>query len=526
MMEHSFLFGHLVSIGKIMSQYPRDTSGMMAPLFIAEKYPELAAAGVVYMDTWPFAQPCIAVIHPDIAAQFTQERSLPKADFLGPEWEAFTQNNDLLTLEGQEWRAWRSVFNPGFSSKNITALLPGFLEEIQVFKDRLIKAAESREIIRLEEVARKGTIDIICRAVLLVHQWRASCDRLIHMVANSTALLYRGIRLHSLTSDEPFSAALRNQASWLIYDNSPRNLVKLFNPLRPLAIWNNNRIMRNFLTPHIKRGLSEYNNGAISGPQTVNYLAVKSYASEIEGKDVATVPADSRFISMAISHLKMFIFAGHETTASTLSFVYSLLYSHPSALARMRDEHDRVLGPDRAMALGRLSADPALLNQMPYTSAVVKETLRLYPPVGTARQGQPGFFLRHPDEPEQRYPTDGFFLFGCSFAQHRLDDFWERGSEFLPERWLAQKGDPLYVWRKGVFRPFEMGPRNCIGQELVQVEIRAILAMTVRDIDIELAYPENAPTVLGEKAYQTFDIAGHVKDGFPIRIRTRGQSRG
>lgn len=54
----------------------------------------------------------------------------------------------------------------GFSNRNVTALLPAFLEEIQVLKGALFKAAASGEIIKMEETARKLTVDIICRAVL------------------------------------------------------------------------------------------------------------------------------------------------------------------------------------------------------------------------------------------------------------------------------------------------------------------------------------------------------------------------
>lgn len=181
-----------------------------------------------------------------------------------------------------------------------------------------------------------------------------------------------------------------------------------------------------------------------------------------------------------------------------------------------------MLGSDPLDAHARISAEPQLLNQLPYTSAVIKEALRLFPPVGTVRGGTTGFFLTHPDT-GKRYPTDGFMLFGCSFAEHRLEDYWARPTEFLPERWLAREGEPLYV-RKNAFRPFELGPRNCIGQELAQVEMRMILAMTVRELEFESAYPTDAPEVLGEKAYQVFlpgDVTGHVKGGFPVRIRLR-----
>lgn len=166
MMPHSFLLGHLVSVGKVVAKYPPGTANLGAALLLAKAYPELGKTGVIYMDTWPIAGPTIAVFHPDIMAQFTQETSLPKGHFMLSELHPLTQNKDLVTSEGAEWKTWRSIFNPGFSAKNLTSLLPEFLEEIQVLKERMIKFAKSGEIVKLEPLVQKGTVDVICRAVL------------------------------------------------------------------------------------------------------------------------------------------------------------------------------------------------------------------------------------------------------------------------------------------------------------------------------------------------------------------------
>lgn len=293
--------------------------------------------------------------------------------------------------------------------------------------------------------------------------------------------------------------------------------------------------MKNFLAPLIEEGIAAFDNGEVVGAKTITYLAVKAYRSEVmqqqqqqqqPAKEVAAKDGhkhvDPSFMDIAISQLKIFIFAGHDTTASTLSFIYSRLSQAPSALGKTRAEHDAVLGSDPTQALARLTEDPSLLNQMPYTQAVLKEVLRLYPPGATARKGTPDVILTHPVT-GQRYPTDGFLVWGASSLTHRHPDYWERPDEFLPERFLAKEGEPLYP-RKNAYRPFELGPRNCIGQELAQLELRAILAMTLRELEFEPAYSEDAPQALGEKAYQVMgvgDISGHVKNGFPVRVRVR-----
>jgi cytochrome P450 len=257
------------------------------------------------------------------------------------------------------------------------------------------------------------------------------------------------------------------------------------------------------------------------GSKTITYLAIQAYMKEVKQSSPQD-KIDGQFVEIAIAQMKMFIFAGHETTASTLCFLYHLVSTHPDTLSKLREELDDVLGPDPSTAVDSLTASPQLLSKLKYTSAVIKETLRLFPPVGTVRKGNPDFFLTHPDTGTV-YPTDGFMLFGCSVAEHHDAAYWPRPDDFVPERWLALEGDPLHV-RKNAWRPFELGPRNCIGQELAQIELRAILALTLREFDVQSMYDSNGPRVLGDLAYQLMNpgsIANHPSEGMPVRVRVR-----
>ncbi|KAK0636604.1 cytochrome P450 [Bombardia bombarda] len=482
--------------------------GVIIAHFIASEYPDIAAKGLFYLDNWPFADPMIWVFEPDMAAQFIQDHSLPKSRLYETEFGPFTQCRDLVSLEGAEWKRWRAIFNPGFSAKNLVSLVPTFLQEIRVFTNWLKKTAESGEIIKLEDQAMKLTIDIIGRAAL-------------------------GARLHCQTTDSVFKDAMEKQITWLVPDGTPSSILKLINPFRRPIMWYHNRTMKNYFMPFIDQGIAEYsqNGPSAAEPKTINSLAIKAYLTEklaIQDSDSLPTSAsdiDQSFIDMTISQLKIFMFAGHDTTGTTLSFALYLLNKpeNASTLAALRAEHDAVLGPDPAAAEAQIAANPNILNALPYTLAVVKETLRLNPPAGTVRKGQPGFFLTHPDTKTQ-YPTDGFVLFGCSHLLQRLDEYYPRPHEFVPERWLAAEGDPLYV-RKNTFRSFELGPRNCIGQELALLELKAILALTVREMDVEACYADDAPEVLGEKAYQVmlpWQVTGHPKGGMPVRIKMRG----
>ena len=73
--------------------------------------------------------------------------------------------------------------------------------------------------------------------------------------------------------------------------------------------------------------------------------------------------------------------------------------------------------------------------------------------------------------------TAGFFVLSKSYALHRHANDWPAPIKILSERWLVEEGDPLYPF-KGVYRPFEFGPRNCSEQELAMQEPKKFLVMT------------------------------------------------
>jgi hypothetical protein len=109
------------------------------------------------------------------------------------------------------------------------------------------------------------------------------------------------------------------------------------------------------------------------------------------------------------------------------------------------------------------------------THHLAPETLRLFPVAVTTRTGDPTIHITHPNG--ITYPTSGFMIWVNTYTIHRRADFF-------PERFLEQE-IPKDAWR-----PFEKGPRSCIGQELALLEMKIILALTVRDFEVRAAYDE------------------------------------
>lgn len=154
-------------------------------------------------------------------------------------------------------------------------------------------------------------------------------------------------------------------------------------------------------------------------------------------------------------------FAGHETTARTMTFTWYALAEHPEVTARLHEELDRVLG-------GRTPTVDDL-RQLPYTLQVVKEVLRLYPAAP--------FYVRDAIADDEivgfEVPT-GAAVMLSPYYTHRHPDFWEAPDRFDPDRWTRERE----AARHGhAYHPFAAGPRVCIGNNFSLLESHLLLAI-------------------------------------------------
>lgn len=247
-------------------------------------------------------------------------------------------------------------------------------------------------------------------------------------------------------------------------------------------------------------------------------LVLNAYLSEKPGQELEM---DAHFKRFTMNQIKLFLFSGHDTTSSTVCYIFYILATNAAVLARVRAEHTSVFGPDIFEAASIVISNPSLLNKTPYTVAVIKEVLRMYPAVSGTRAGEPDFSVT--DDANRNYPTEGFLVWDNPQAIHRDPAYWPRPDDFWPERWLVAAGDPLHPIT-GAWRPFSHGPRNCIGQELAMVEMKVIMVMTARRFDIQLAYDDldgakgskQIKTIYGERGYQI--QRAQPSDDLPCRV--------
>ena len=102
----------------------------------------------------------------DPAHQITQLHSLPKFHALRDFMRPMTGGNDLVTMEGKEWKTWRDLFSPGFSSGHLMTLVPEIMKDLSTFCEVLRELARKPDIILMDPLATKLSLDIIGRVTL------------------------------------------------------------------------------------------------------------------------------------------------------------------------------------------------------------------------------------------------------------------------------------------------------------------------------------------------------------------------
>jgi cytochrome P450 len=164
------------------------------------------------------------------------------------------------------------------------------------------------------------------------------------------------------------------------------------------------------------------------------------------------------------------MFAGHDTSTSTLTFMLHELSRHPEALARLHEEQDRVLG-------GRTPTVDQLEREMPYLEMVLDEVLRLYPPawIGPRRAISEFEFGGY------TVPRDAYVNY-CSWASHRIPEVFPDPEAFIPERFTRERKAAL---PRGAYVPFGGGSRICIGKRFGQTEVKLVATMLLARLRLD-----------------------------------------
>ncbi len=331
--------------------------------------------------------------------------------------------NGLVTSEGDFWRRQRRIAQPAFHHQQINTFLVPMVEATQRMLDRWQSLGAQPIAVDADFMAL--TLEIVGRALLSVDLSDESGEVGQAVATLMRAFTYRVVR--------PLLPPL-----WV---PTPKNL----------EFQRSKKAMDDV----VYRVIGERRGG--QKPPKPDLLSMfMDVADEETGERMTDLQLRDEVFTM--------ITAGHETTANALNWTLHLLDRNPKQWELLGAEVDRVLG-GRAPTLEDLP-------QLVYVDAVIKESMRLYPPVWVVARS-----LEEDDVIGGFTIPGGTWVFLSPWVTHRDPRFWREPELFDPQRFLSGE---LEQQPKYAYFPFAGGPRVCIGNGFALMEAKVILAMVAQ----------------------------------------------
>ncbi|XP_060042245.1 cytochrome P450 2U1 isoform X2 [Erinaceus europaeus] len=203
-------------------------------------------------------------------------------------------------------------------------------------------------------------------------------------------------------------------------------------------------------------------------------------------------------------------FAGTDTTANSLLWCLLYMALYPHQQARVHEEIDRVLGPERVPSL----TDKA---HMPFTEATIMEVQRLTAVVPLAIP-----HMTSEDTVLQGYTIPkGTIVLPNLWAVHRDPDIWEKPNDFHPDRFLDEQGQLV---KKEAFIPFGIGKRVCMGEQLAKMELFLLFVGLLQSFRFSLPCGSPQPDLMGKYgltlAPQPFEVVASERGAAQQGVKT------
>ncbi|MEO1469127.1 MAG: cytochrome P450 [Pseudomonadota bacterium] len=370
---------------------------------------------------------------------------------LGPDRPKFPKNelmvgalapvvgDGLFISEGMSWERQRRMIDPAFAHMRVSRAFHHMAEATDDALVRLDRAAATGTRLSLEAELSGLTADIVFRTIF-------------------------SQRLDEGIAAEVFERFARFQRSVANVRITHLLLAPAFAEVRqPRAAMENAEEIRRLVGAMLDARLA----GAEGDDLCADILAAR---------DPETGEGFTR--TEMLDQLAVFFMAGHETTASALTWAMFILSQQPEVVARIRAEIAEVAGD------GPL--DTAAVKRLTLCRAAFREALRLYPPVT--------FLARVALEPcrigAMDVPRGGMVLVS-PWTMHRHEALWRDADRFDPDRFLGGESEI----RPGSYIPFGAGPRLCIGTAFAMQEAVLIMASLVRRYDLAVERPEKVRPV-------------------------------
>ncbi|KAL2799259.1 cytochrome P450 [Aspergillus keveii] len=486
-----------------MSQFPPNTAIGTYYTEIAHKY-SLTEGGIFYLDLWPFGPSQMVLVNPDAAELVTATESYPLHDKVRDYLTPLLGDEAIGASDGEKWKVLHLMLAPAFrpaKTKSMAGVIASLVRDL--LRPALETHAESGEVFSMEKCAAQLVFGISSRVILGDGVSKAQNAQLLadmnHIVEYATTLALT-------TATNPLVKAGR----WWRKRNAIRR-------------------MDSFLKSFVQERMAQIvrdKMGKGTSSTILDTILGNAQSTQCDPRNPASLTPE--FVRIVSDNLKGLLLGGYGTTADTLCYVFIMLAMHPRVVHNLRTEHDQVFGSDPETIMQIIQSTPNKLNELHYTTAVIKETLRLFPVGFNARKEKPGSpTLTYKETP---YPTKNQMIIPTIHTIHYDASVFPHPTKFDPARFVATENTKVPSPKD--WRPFERGPRACPGRDLAMDELRIILLLTAREFEFECAGVEieSRPTTqraqhtdldlrMGGLAFQEMGFSAKARGGTMMRVK-------
>ncbi|MEO0465024.1 MAG: cytochrome P450 [Pseudomonadota bacterium] len=364
--------------------------------------------------------------------------TFPKSDLMVNALEPLIGESIFVT-DGEKWRRQRAMIDPAFSHMRVSVAFASMQAAVEDRLEWLASMADSQSPFSLDLAMSHLTADVICRTVFSI-----SLDTTIAKdVFDDFAIIERDVaqvKIWRLIMDPAWTEA-----------RQPEHVLAACTRIR--------KHLGDLVDTHLGEGASQFDDIA---------------SAVIASRDTDTGAAFSR--DELIDQLGVFFLAGHETSASALTWAFYILAAQPAIRTRVREEVASQVG-DRPITM-------ADVKNLPYVRSFFKEVLRLYPPI-TFLPRVAARDVRLGDRKIRR----GALVMIAPWTLHRHEHYWTDPDRFDAERFLGSREAEI---RPGTYIPFGQGAHTCVGAGFATLEAALIIASLVRQFDFHI---EGEPSV-------------------------------
>lgn len=418
--------------------------------------------GPIFQITLPRFQPAVA-----IGPETNREILITKRDEFS--WRNETDpvvkllRHGVLVVDGEEHDQLRAIMDPPLHRGNVIPHIPNFWR----YTNTVIDSWEDGSTVDMLVEMRKAALLILMGTMFQV-DFAPDMERLWQPILKAIAYISPGF--------------------WIMAPNMPRP-----------GYQKHIDVLDTYLYQTIRTRRSELENGKTAVPGDLLAKLIN------EGLDDDLIR--DQLLTMLI--------AGHDTSTALLAWVWYLLGTNPEAMEQAKAEVDSVVRSAYSVETTNtqytIRTTPFTieqLNQLTYLDMVIKEALRLYPPIHVGnRRAIDDMELAGYDVPQDTRVMYSIYL------SHRDERYWDEPEAFCPHRFdksQAQQGErpPL------TYIPFGGGPRNCIGAAFAQVESKVVLARILQRFDLTL--------LNGDKIKPYMGATLEPRPGVLMRVSQRG----